>query len=132
LSNETGTRAVVDDESPIVTFKSTYPDLFERLEATFGLYPSNSRLAKIIHGGMRANLHSGTGMDEVDAQHNYNLGTEYNFRRKHRNVTTQDNPPAKRFKSADHQVCDYVLDHGLNVQKGFEQATGGDGDPNNQ
>ena len=83
-------------------------------------------------------------MDEVDAQHNYNLGTEYNFRRKHRNVTTQDNPPAKRFKSADHhktkkqltmideQVCDYVLDHGLNVQKGFEQATGGDGDPNNQ
>jgi hypothetical protein len=32
----------------------------------------------MIHGGMQANLRSGTGMDEVDAQHNYNLGTEYN------------------------------------------------------
>lgn len=39
LSNETGTRAVVDDEAPIVTFKSTYPDVFECLEATFRLYP---------------------------------------------------------------------------------------------
>ena len=98
----------------------------ECLEAIFALYPSNSRLAEQIHGDLRANLRVGTGMDEVDAQRNYNTSTEYNFRRKRRQHAIDESRPTKRLKSIDHNktksqlamIGEQISDHlGLWLQR---------------
>ena len=121
LSRENKVRVVSGSESPLTAFKRDYSVLFECLEAVFALFPSNSRLSEQIHGDLRGNLRSGTGMDEVDAQRNYTTSTEYNFRKRRRDSVLENQPQKKRMRSVDHnknktqlamigqQITEYVM-----------------------
>ncbi len=61
----------------LAAFKADFLILFECLHTVLGLMMSHSHLCKSIHGIMRQGLHSGTGMDQVDAQQAHTISTEY-------------------------------------------------------
>ena len=70
----------------ILSFKNTYPVLFDALYSVFGYLPSNSRLCEQSHGMMR-NAYTGLiGMAQADAQFLYKANTEYIFREERRDL----------------------------------------------
>jgi hypothetical protein len=61
----------------ILEFKVTYPVIFAALEASFGLMPSNSRIAEQAHGGMRDGLIDGVSLLSTDMMRTYIMNDEY-------------------------------------------------------
>jgi hypothetical protein len=69
-----------------------------------GLMMSHSCLCESIHWMMRHGLHSGTGMDQVNAQQAHMISTEYALREQGQNVLLlpDDKQNAKQIKSVEH------------------------------
>ena len=65
------------DHGELDTFKNTYPILFSCLDATFGLMPSNSRIAEQTHGGLRESSKASESLAFTDAQQSYITNIEY-------------------------------------------------------
>jgi hypothetical protein len=75
----------------ILEFKVTYPVIFAALEASFGLMPSNSRIAEQAHGGMRDGLIDGVSLLSTDMMRAYIMNDKYYAREMRRNcVHTRD------------------------------------------
>jgi hypothetical protein len=79
LSNNTWSKHA-EGSAPLAAFKADFLILFECLHAVLGLMMSYSCLCESIHGMMRHGLHSGTAIDQVDAQQAHMISTEYDLR----------------------------------------------------
>ena len=90
--------------APLAASKADFPILFECLHAVLGLMMSHSCLCELIHGMMRHGLHSGTGMDQVDAQRAHMISTEYELREGRQKLLlwNDDERPEKQMKSIEH------------------------------
>ena len=105
--NETPLGPLEDaSKSPLASFKTTYPILYECLEAVFGLMMSNSRLCEQIHGMLRHALRDGTGMAEVDSRQGYAVRTDYEMKAERKNLVADGTSPsrngAKKMKPNKH------------------------------
>jgi hypothetical protein len=73
---------------------------------------SHSCLCESIHEMMRHGLHTGTGMDQVDAQQAYMISTEYDFREQQQKLllSPDDKQNAKQIKSVEHSKTKWQVD----------------------
>jgi hypothetical protein len=85
-------------------FKAAYPVIFAALEATFGLMPSNTRIAEQAHGGMRDALHAGVSLLSTDSSRTYIMGDEYYAREDRRNCVREREAAAGKSKSRKRSI----------------------------
>ena len=94
---------------PLAIFKNKYPVIYDCLDATFGLLPSNSRLMEQIHAMGRHYNIPGQSLSFVDAKRCYMTNYNYYLREERRVVVRKeakrrledrdDDKVVKKFKS---------------------------------
>jgi hypothetical protein len=104
LSNNTWSKHA-KGSAALAAFKADFPILFACLHTVLGLMMSHSHLCELIDGMMRHGLHSGIGIDQVDAQQAHMISTEYDLREQRQKLLLlpDDEQNAKRIKSVQHK-----------------------------